>query len=172
MSELPSEQQIEAVLFVAASPLDVNQLAEATGIDTAAVTTGLAKLKTALKERGVQLVEHQAKYRLVSNPAAAAAVRKYLHDESNSELTKAALETLAIVAYRGPVTKSGIEAVRGVSSETMLRNLQLRGLIMEAGKSSEPGRPLLYAVSLNFLQHFGLESMSELPPLPEPDHED
>jgi segregation and condensation protein B len=93
-------------------------------------------------------------------------VRRFLQEETNSELSKPALETLAIVAYRGPVTKSQIEAIRGVASETMLRNLLARGLILEAGKSQEPGRPIRYAISHSFLQHFGLTSAAELPPLP------
>ena len=156
-------------MFVAATPLDARQLAAAIGAATTEVEAGLARLKTSLKNRGLQLVEHQSKYRLVSAPAAAPVVRKFLQNESNSELSKAALETLAIVAYRGPITKSGIEAVRGVSSETMIRNLHQRGLIVEAGKANEPGRPQLYTVSLTFLQHLGLASIRDLPPLPTTD---
>jgi segregation and condensation protein B len=166
MPELSPEQQIEAILFVATAPLDAKQLAEAIGAGPDIVEAGLSALKTNLKGRGIQLVEHRSKYRLVSTPHAALVVRKFLQEESNSELSKAAVETLAIIAYRGPITKSGIEAVRGVSSETMLRNLHQRGLIMDAGKSSEPGRPQLYAVSMTFLQHFGLASTRDLPPLP------
>ena len=71
------------------------------------------------------------------------------------------------MAYKGPLTKTAIEDIRGVASDTMIRNLLARGLIVEAGRSSEPGRPQLYAVSHTFLQHFGLTSSAELPPLPE-----
>jgi segregation and condensation protein B len=157
--------QLEAVLFVATGPLTEAELAAATGCDTNQVETALAALSQRLTG-GTRLSVNTGSYRLVTAPETSAIVRKFLQDEAKSELTKAALETLAIVAYRGPLTKTGVEEIRGVASETMLRNLQARGLITEAGRSSEPGRPRLYAVSHTFLQQFGLTSTAELPPLP------
>jgi segregation and condensation protein B len=108
---------------------------------------------------------------LVTAPEVSLVVKKFLQDEARSELSKAALETLAIVAYRGPVTKAGIEQIRGVASETMLRNLLARGLIEEAGRVDEAGRPQQYAVSQTFLHQFGLTSTKDLPPMPEPANE-
>ena len=90
-----------------------------------------------------------------------------LQEDTNSELTKPALETLAIVAYRGPITKSGIDELRGVASDAMVRNLLARGLIQEAGAADEPGRPQRFTVSHNFMQHFGLLGLEDLPPIPE-----
>jgi segregation and condensation protein B len=167
MSEPSLALSLQAILFVAPGPLTVAQLAEAAGHPAEDVEHELADLATAMQDGGIRLSQLHGQYRLVSAPEAAQLVRRFLQEETNSELSKPALETLAIVAYRGPVTKSQIEAIRGVASETMLRNLLARGLILEAGKSQEPGRPMRYAISHSFLQHFGLTSAAELPPLPE-----
>jgi segregation and condensation protein B len=167
MAELSLSSRLGAVLFVASEPLSLPRLAGATEADEADVAQALTALQVALEPAGLALAEHQGTYRLVTLPAAAAVVRRFLQDESRSELSRPALETLAIVAYRGPITKAGIEAVRGVASDTMVRNLLARGLITEAGKSTEPGHPLQYAVSHAFLQHFGLTSTADLPPLPD-----
>jgi segregation and condensation protein B len=161
--DLPA--QLEAILFVATEPLPLARLAATTGTSLAKTQAALAKLATSLNG-GVRLSEIGGQYRLVTAPLAATLVRQFLQDETKTELSRAALETLAIVAYRGPLTKSAIEAVRGVASDAMLRNLVTRGLIREAGRSDEPGRPQLYAVSHTFLQHFGLTSPADLPPLP------
>lgn len=169
MPEPTLAMQLEALLFVATSPLTAPQLASATEATEEEVEAGLAAVSDGLAARGVRLSVLDGAYRLVTAPEVSAIVRRYMQDEAGADLSKAALETLAIVAYRGPLTKSGIEAVRGVASDTMLRNLQARGLITEAGKSPEPGRPMLYAVSHTFMQHFGLTSVHDLPPLPEED---
>jgi segregation and condensation protein B len=164
--------RLEAALFVASTPVTIATLAEATGAPPEDIEHELESLVVALAGTGIRLSSLHGAYRLVSAPEAADTVRRFLQQEVNSDLSKPALETLAIVAYRGPLTKSGIEAIRGVASETMLRNLLSRGLITEAGKSSEPGRPVLYAISHSFLQHFGLTSTKDLPPLPELSRED
>jgi segregation and condensation protein B len=143
-----------------------SQLAKLVEEPPEAVAEALDILKKRLNG-GIRLAHASGTYRLVSAPVASDTVRKFLEDTSRQDLTRPALETLAIVAYRGPVTKSHIEAIRGVASETMIRNLLARDLILESGRSPEPGRPALYAVSHTFLQHFGLASTSELPPLPE-----
>lgn len=165
MTPPPLTAKLEALLFVAAEPLSLERLAAAAGASESDTAVALKTL-AAQTDRGITLSELDGHYRLVTNPAASAVVRKFLQDESKSDLSKPALETLAIVAYRGPLTRSQVEAVRGVASESMLRNLLARGLIREAGKSSEPGRPQLYSVSHSFLQHFGLQSPADLPPLP------
>jgi segregation and condensation protein B len=161
--------RVEAILFVATEPLTTARLEEAAGAGPADIEAALGELRQALDNTGLRLSELDGRYRLVTAPDTAAAVRRFLQEEGKSDLTRPALETLAIIAYRGPVTKGRIEQIRGVASETMLRNLLARGLINEAGKSSEPGRPVLYAISHVFLEHFGLTSAHDLPPVPEPE---
>lgn len=166
MSEFSLDSILEAILFVASEPLSDTALAAASARPVAEVTAALATLAARLSG-GIRLSEVGGTYRLVTAPEAVGMVGAFLADTNRQDLSRPALETLAIVAYKGPLTKSQIETVRGVASETMLRNLLARGLIMEAGRSSEPGRPQLFAVSHTFLAHFGLTSASDLPPLPE-----
>lgn len=163
---------LEALLFVATQPLSAEQLAGATDTKPTVIKQALTTLEHDLKARGIRLSSLQGKYQLVSAPEISSHVRKFLQEEAGTELSRPALETLAIVAYRGPVTKSAIEQIRGVASDTMVRNLLSRGLITEAGRSTEPGRPLQYSVSHTFLQHFGLTSPTDLPSIPEGTHED
>jgi segregation and condensation protein B len=160
--------QIEALLFVASEPLTPRRLATATGTTVAATTAALSVLEERLTG-GIRLSHHDTKYRLVTAPHLAGVIRGFLQAEAKTELSRAALETLAIIAYRAPITRAAIEQIRGVASETMLRNLTARGLIQPAGKSSGPGRPQLYTVSHSFLQHFGLTSLQDLPPNPAPE---
>jgi segregation and condensation protein B len=166
VADLPLAHRLEALLFVATEPLTANRLATATSADTQAVERALAELAGRLTA-GIRLSHLNGRYRLVTAPDTAGVVREYLQAEAKADLTRPALETLAIIAYRGPLTKSAIEHIRGVASDTMLRNLLSRGLIAEAGKSSEPGRPMHYTVSHAFLQHFGLASLADLPRPPE-----
>ncbi len=156
---------LQAILFVATEPLHFNELAAAVDSTADDVRSSLNELKLKLKGTGLAVVEHEGAYRLVTAPEFAPVVKKFMISETRNDLSRAALETLAIIAYRGPITKLAIEEVRGVSSETMLKNLLQRGLIHAAGTSKEPGKPALYAVSHEFLQQFGLSNLSELPPI-------
>jgi segregation and condensation protein B len=165
MPDLTLAHQLEAILFVAAEPLSTQRLAAAVNQPPAAVDQALAELAVKL-QGGIRLSQLHGRHQLVSAPDAASLVRQFLQDESKIELSRPALETLAIVAYRGPLTKTAIETIRGVSSDVMVRNLLARGLITESGRSSEPGRPLLYTISHEFLQHFGLTSTQDLPAIP------
>ncbi|GAC1601829.1 MAG: SMC-Scp complex subunit ScpB [Candidatus Saccharimonadales bacterium] len=166
MADAPLEHQLEAILFTASEPLSAARLAEFTGAEPAQVESALELLKARLTG-GVRVAHADSSYRLVTAPGAAAVVAKFLQDSSRQELSRPALETLAIVAYKGPLTKAAIESIRGVASETMLRNLIGRGLVAQSGRSSDPGRPPLFAVTHTFLEHFGLTSPSDLPSLPE-----
>lgn len=170
MSDPTLATKLEAILFVASEPLTLARLATATSSEPAQAKQALDELADAL-QGGIRLSIVGDTYRLVTAPDAAATIKRFLQDESKAELSRPALETLAIVAYRGPLTKSAIEQVRGVSSDVILRNLTARGLVCEAGKSAEPGRPVLYAISHAFLQHFGLTNLSDLPPIPGDSHE-
>lgn len=171
MSTPGLDDQLEALLFVAAEPLTAKQLAASLDVPLGDATAALRELGSRLAG-GIRLSELHGRYRLVTAPEVTTVVKKFLQEEAKTELSKAALETLAIVAYRGPVTKGSIERIRGVASETMLRNLLARGLIEEAGRSREPGRAQQYAVSQAFLHQFGLTSTKDLPPMPETSNED
>lgn len=165
MSEL--SQQLEALLFVAEGPLSRERLVELTDSDTKAVAAALDALETTLSGQGLRLSCHDNGYRLVSAPETADRVRRLLEDQAKTELSKPSLETLSIIAYRGPISRNGIEGIRGVGSEITLRSLLARDLIMAAGKAKEPGRPPLYVVSPQFLDLFGLSHLKQLPPLEE-----
>jgi segregation and condensation protein B len=167
VAEANLAQKVTALLFVATEPLPAARLAEHTGATEAQLQAAVEELRTPLQSAGLTISEFDNKYRLVTSPGTSPTVRRFLQEEAKNDLTRPALETLAIVAYRGPITKTGIEQIRGVASEIMLRNLLARGLIAEAGKSSEPGRPMRYGVSQTFLEHFGLTSPRDLPAIPE-----
>ncbi len=159
--------QIQALLFVANEPLSTSRLAELTGHKESEVRQALTKLTTHLTGSGLALTSLNDHYRLVTTPEADPVVRRYLEAGARSDLSKPALETLAIIAYRGPITRAALDEIRGVASEVMLRNLLQRGLISEQGSAAEPGKPTLYGVSHTFLQHFGLSSLTDLPQLQE-----
>lgn len=156
---------LEALLFVAAEPVSSSQLAEALQITAAEVEAGLAELQTQLLSGGLRLQRLQKRYQLTTAPETAAVVESFLGLEATSKLSKAALETLAIVAYQQPVTRPQVDAIRGVNSDGVLKSLLSKGLIDEAGRAEGPGRPILYITTSDFLQHFGLGSLDELPPL-------
>jgi segregation and condensation protein B len=102
---------------------------------------------------------------LTTAPETAEAIERFLGLEATSHLSRAALETLAIIAYQQPVTRPQVDSVRGVNSDGVMRSLLSKGLIQEGGRAEGPGRPILYSTTPEFLQHFGLNSLNELPPL-------
>jgi segregation and condensation protein B len=154
---------LEAILFTSSRPLKLRELQQAVGSDRTAVEQALEELKQALEGHGVMLIRHQDELNLATRPAFAAAVRRALRPEVSGKLSPAAYETLAIIAYQQPVTRSRIEEVRGVNCESVLTNLELRALISEVGRGSGPGLPKLYGTTMRFLQVMGLESLDHLP---------
>lgn len=162
--------RLMALLFIAAEPVDAASLASALETTENAVAAGLDALASRLEGGPLRLSRHHDHYRLVTATEHSGDVRRLLQAEAKTELSRPAMETLAIIAYRGPVTKAAIDALRGVASDTMLRNLTQRGLVVEQGTADEPGRPQLYAVSHTFLQQVGLTSLDQLPPLPGPEN--
>lgn len=156
---------LESVLFVAAEPAPLDRLRSALGCSAAEIEGALATLAESLGGRGIRLQRSGEGVQLVSAPEYAAAVEKFLGIQSSGKLSAAALETLAIVAYRQPVHRLQIEEIRGVSSERVLRSLIAQGLIQEVGRASGVGRPVLYGTTDEFLQRFGLGSIEELPTL-------
>ncbi len=164
-STLDVPAAIEALLFVSAEPVAPSQLAAALEISASAVEVGLQQLDSELQTRGLRLQRHGGRVQLTTAPEMAETVERFLGLEATSRLSRAALETLAIVAYQQPVTRPQIEAVRGVSSDGVMKSLLGKGLVQEVGRADGPGRPILYGTAPDFLQHFGLNSLMELPPL-------
>jgi segregation and condensation protein B len=156
---------LESLLFVSAEPVAPSQLATALGISVSAAEQGLKQLDGELQTRGLRLQRHSGRVQLTTAPEMAETVEKFLGLEATSRLSRAALETLAIIAYQQPVTRPQIEAVRGVSSDGVMKSLLSKGLVQEAGRADGPGRPILYSTAPEFLQHFGLSSLTDLPPL-------
>ena len=127
-------------------------------------TPRLGDLEVVLRDRGIRLVSSGERVQLVTAPEAGALIARYTGAEG-TRLSPAALETLAIVAYRQPVTRGGIERIRGVDSDYVVRSLLHRRLVMEIGRAGTPGRPILYGTGFDFLERFGLTSLDELPVL-------
>ena len=154
---------IEAILFTSNRPLKVRELQHVTDADRPALEGALDELRETLIHRGLMLQRHQDQVQLVTRPELAAYVRRALHPEVTGRLSTAAYETLAIVAYQQPVTRSRIEEIRGVNCDSVLGNLELRNLVVEVGRGSGPGQPKLYGTTMRFLQVLGLASLDDLP---------
>lgn len=159
-----TEAALEALLFVAERPLTRREIAALAGVDRATVDARLGDLEVSLRDRGLRVVASGDRVELATAPEAGPLVARYVGADA-VRLSPAALETLAIVAYRQPVTKSAIERIRGVDSDYTIRALLHRRLVTELGRSSAPGRPYLYGTAFEFLERFGLSSLEELPPL-------
>jgi len=159
-----TEAQLEALLFVAEKPLSRREIATLAGVDRETVDERLGDLEVSLGARGIRLVLAGDHVELTTAPEAGALVARYVGADA-VRLSPAALETLAIVAYRQPVTRGTIERIRGVDSDYTVRTLLHRRLIVEQGRSDAPGRPFLYGTGFEFLERFGLTSLEELPPL-------
>ncbi|HUY40557.1 MAG TPA: SMC-Scp complex subunit ScpB [Candidatus Dormibacteraeota bacterium] len=155
---------IEALLFVASEPLETKRIAKLVGEDEKAVALALQRLEEEYAERGIVVREAGGGYRFATSPLVRGAVEAYLLPPKNN-LSVQALETLAIVAHMQPVTKSEIEAIRGVNSDSVVSTLLDRNLVAEAGRKEVVGRPLLYKTTPLFLESFGLRSLDDLPTL-------
>ena len=157
-------EDLEALLFVVDSPItrrEAAKLLEASNSDLDRLVTALS---ANLAQRGITLIRHGDELQLASGAEQARAVLAWV-GTGGSDLTAAPLETLAVIAYRQPVTKGGIEEIRGVDADYALRVLLERGLIEEAGRLETAGRPIRYATTLEFLRRFGLGSLADLPAL-------
>ncbi|HEX9856668.1 MAG TPA: SMC-Scp complex subunit ScpB [Acidimicrobiia bacterium] len=158
---------IEAVLFVAEEPIAVGELAELLEIPTADVEAELHSLSAELEtgQRGTSLVEVAGGWRLYSHPEAREYLERFAATERAARLSSAALETLAVVAYRQPVSRGQVAELRGVDSERALRTLERRGLVAEVGIAAGPGQAILYGTTGLFLERLGVNTLAELPPL-------
>ncbi|MBV8364726.1 MAG: SMC-Scp complex subunit ScpB [Candidatus Eremiobacteraeota bacterium] len=162
MKEL--QRTIEALLFVANEALSIKELAKLTHGSEIEVASALQQIEADFADRGIVLREIAGGYRFATAAAARDAVEAYLLPPKTS-LSTPALETLAIVAYSQPVTRGEVEAIRGVSADSVISTLLDRNLIAEAGRKDVVGRPLLYKTTPEFLESFGLRSLEDLPPL-------
>ena len=156
---------VESLLFVADEPVTIGALAQTLGVSMRAMTTAVEELAGGCETRGVRVQRTVDRVQMVTDPAAAAFVERFLGSEGHQRLSPAALETLAIVAYRQPVTRAAIEAIRGVNCDRPLATLKGRGLIEEVGRADGAGRPVLWGTTIRFLEHFGLERPEDLPPV-------
>ena len=159
-----TEAALEALLFVAERPLSRREIATLAGTDRETVDERLGDLEVSLQRRGIRLLIDEDRIELATAPEGGALVARYVGAEA-IRLSPASLETLAIVAYRQPVTRAAIERSRGVDSDYTVRTLLHRRLIVELGRSPAPGRPFLYGTGFEFLERFALTSLDELPPL-------
>ena len=167
--ELSLSALLEALLFIAPVPVTPGQMATVLGVSTHQIEIAVSELDALYTEsgdkRGLRIRLHRGRIQLTTAPQASATIEKFLGLESTTRLSHAALEALAIIAYQEPVTRPQIDAIRGVNSDGVLKNLLSKGLIQEVGRADAPGRPFLYSTTTDFLGHFGLSSLDELPPL-------
>lgn len=162
---LSMEERLEALLFISAHPVTVRELSNALQESSRKVIQALEALELQFSTRGIRLQKHRSGYQLTTAPDVAADIERLLNLEDISRISRAALEALAIIAYQQPVTRPQIDSIRGVNSDSVLKTLLRHGLIEESGRSISPGRPILYSTTSEFLQHFGLNAIKELPPL-------
>jgi segregation and condensation protein B len=160
-------RDLEAILFVADEPLSTTALTQLVEADRATVEAHLHRLGEVLEERGAGVVlrDIAGGWRLYTSGDAIDAVERFVRSSRHSRFTKASLETLSIVAYKQPVTRHQVSAIRGVNSDGVLRALMDRGLVAEVGKDDAPGRPSLFGTTPEFLERMGLSSVGDLPSL-------
>ncbi len=156
---------LESLLFVASEPTTIERLATALDVLPERVDVCLDVLQMQLIDRGIRVQRHNEAVQVVSAPEAADAIEAFLGLDLSTKLSRAALEVLAIIAYRQPATRPQIESIRGVSSDGVMRTLLRRGLIEEVGRLEQAGRPVLFGTTFEFLQYFGIENVTGLPPL-------
>ncbi|MFM8320374.1 MAG: SMC-Scp complex subunit ScpB [Chloroflexota bacterium] len=160
---------LEALLFVSPGPVTASQLASALELSLANIEQGLDELEALYTRegpaRGLRLQRYRGRVQLTTAPQVAPVIERFLGLEAGSRLSRAALETLAIVLYRQPVTRPQIDAIRGVNSDGVLKSLLLKGLVQEVGRAEAPGRPILFSATAECMQYFGLSTLADLPAL-------
>lgn len=158
---------IEAVIFVSPDPIPAESISELLDVPVSRVESIIAALARDLESRGsgLQLRQLAGGYGYYTIPEASDAIESLIKNQANPRLTRAALETLAIVAYLQPVSRGTVAAIRGIQSESVIRTLVERGLVEESGKGGPPGYPALYRTTDRFLERFGLGKIEDLPPL-------
>ncbi len=155
-------KKIEAILFYSGEPVKINSLVKILESTKEDISTAISELQKNLENRGVKIVEHEGEVSLVTAPELASIIEKMIKEERERDLGRAGIETLSIIAYKGPVSKKEIEYIRGVNSQYALRNLLLRGLI-ERKSNEQDERTSLYTVTHDTLRFLGLNKISDLP---------
>ena len=168
LNEAP--QIIEAILFVAGEPVKIGDLAAALGIGELETMRAVEELERSFEteKRGIAVKRYGDHLRLETKAEYAPYVERLLQPVQRQSLSQTAMETLAVIAYRQPTTKGEVEQVRGVKCDYSIQSLLQKGLIKEVGRKEALGRPILYATTDKFLEHFGISDLRELPPLPDP----
>ena len=164
--------RIEAILFVAGEAVPVKELARALQTGEKEVREAIDSLKDEYdyEQRGFLLKRFGDHVQLATRPLYSGDVVRLLQPVQQQSLSQAAMETLAVVAYKQPVTRAEVEQIRGVKCDYSLQSLMLKGLIREAGRKDTIGRPILFCTTDEFLSHFGLEDLNGLPPMPQPEN--
>lgn len=157
---------VEALLFASGAPVTERQLCEVLDVESAALRGALSALGRGCETRGIELLEVAGGWQLRTRPEHAGSIQQLL-GQRPAKLSRAALEVLAVVAYRQPVTRTEVDALRGVDSGGVIRTLLGRGLLRTAGRRDEPGRPLAYGTTRAFLELFALADLRDLPTLRE-----
>jgi segregation and condensation protein B len=167
--EFSLEQKLEAMLTVALEPISAEELADVVELDSSDVEAVLRSLQQEFinERRGFQVIELASGWIMQSSPDVSAWVAKFANRDVSHRLSSAALETLAIIAYRQPISRAQITALRGVNVDGVSRLLEQRGYIQEQGRASGPGQPILYTTTELFLDRMGLAKLSDLPPIEE-----
>ena len=158
---------VESLLFVNENPIESKELAEILGLDKKEIEQNLEEIAKEYRQRnsGICIVKVAGGYQMCAHPDSEEWVRKMYHERNRYRLSHASLETLAIIAYKQPITRPEIESIRGVNTDGVIRHLLELGLIKEAGRKEVPGRPFLYVTTRKFLEYFGLNSLDDLPKL-------
>jgi segregation and condensation protein B len=164
-SELSHIALLESILFVASGPVSTSRLGKVLDISPARVRSLLGELAQSYVKGGLRLQWMGQSVQLTSAPEASIVIERFLGLEVTTRLSQAALEVLAIIAYMQPITRPSIDQIRGVNSDGALRTLLSKGLIEERGRMDTPGRPIFYGTTSEFLQHFGLSIINNLPAL-------
>lgn len=169
MEDREAKSIIESILFIAGEPLTIDALKDIVEFEKPAIERLVNELITeySLKNSGLFIVEVAGGIQMVTKPASAPWIKKLLATAVPTRLSQQSLETLAIIAYKQPIIKAEIEAIRGVNSDGVVKTLLERRLIKILGRKEVPGRPLMYGTTKEFLQSFGLKDLSELPTLKE-----
>ena len=166
--EFSQEQKmaVEAVLFAAADAVEMKQIGGILGLKAETIREICLELSMDYEKRGsgIRMQFMEERIQLITAPEVSSAVEAFLGLESSQKLSRASLEVLTIIAYRQPVSRPAVDAIRGVSSDYVLRSLLNRGLIEEVGRAETPGRPILYGTTQDFLLYFGLSATEDLPP--------
>ena len=157
--------QVEGILYAAGEPASISAMATALETSTQDIELALEELAKQCKSRGVRVQRHGNEAQLVTAPETAERIQKFLGLEAANRLSTAALETLAIIAYKQPITKPQMEMIRGVNCDGVIKTLEMHNLIKELGRAETVGHPMRYGISFEFLEHFGLRDVHELPPV-------